>query len=368
MTLREDTTDYRHLFIHDIPLMDVRAPVEFTKGAFPNTVNIPLLDDAQRHAVGTRYKEQGQDAAIALGWQLATPEIQVSRVAAWQQHIANHPSGYLYCFRGGLRSRTSQQLLKKAGIDYPLIKGGYKAMRRFLLNELEHNSASLRFLCIGGRTCSGKTRAISGLATALDLEKRANHRGSAFGRQLQGQPSQIDFENQLSIDLIKLQHHGASIVYAEDESKLIGRLSMPKCLLESIRHSPMAVIETPLEERIELSIEDYVRQAIPQYKAVFGEENGLLQYRQDVFSNLQRIQKRLGQTHYHALYALFETAFASYPASQNVELFSPAIHLMLTEYYDPMYDYQYRLRQPSVCFRGNLSEFIAWTQHAQHPV
>ena len=45
MSIRSDTDDYFDLFVNDVPLMDVRAPVEFTKGAFPCAANIPLLDD-----------------------------------------------------------------------------------------------------------------------------------------------------------------------------------------------------------------------------------------------------------------------------------------------------------------------------------
>jgi len=48
MNIRPDTDDYLELFVNDIPLMDVRAPIEFDRGAFPNTANIPLLDDHQR--------------------------------------------------------------------------------------------------------------------------------------------------------------------------------------------------------------------------------------------------------------------------------------------------------------------------------
>ena len=64
--------------------MDVRAPVEFSKGSFPTATNIPLLDDQQREQIGTRYKHAGQDEAIRLGLELATPEIRAQRLQAWQ--------------------------------------------------------------------------------------------------------------------------------------------------------------------------------------------------------------------------------------------------------------------------------------------
>ena len=135
--IRQDTENHQQLFLQDTPIMDVRAPVEFDKGAFPTSQNIPLLNDQQREAVGTCYKQKGQDAAISLGLELAIPEIREQRLTQWQQFITAHPEGYLYCFRGGLRSRTTQSWLKEQGIDYPLITGGYKAMRTYLLQQLD---------------------------------------------------------------------------------------------------------------------------------------------------------------------------------------------------------------------------------------
>ena len=57
MTVRPDTDNYLEIFLNDTPLMDVRAPVEFDKGAFPNTLNAPLMDDEERHLIGIRYKK-----------------------------------------------------------------------------------------------------------------------------------------------------------------------------------------------------------------------------------------------------------------------------------------------------------------------
>ena len=38
---RADTEDFLHLFLTDTPMMDTRAPLEFSKGAFPHTFNVP---------------------------------------------------------------------------------------------------------------------------------------------------------------------------------------------------------------------------------------------------------------------------------------------------------------------------------------
>ena len=69
-------SDYRQLLLSSRALIDVRAPVEFEKGAFPTFNNLPLMSDEERHLVGLRYKEQGQEAAIALGAKLVLPELQ----------------------------------------------------------------------------------------------------------------------------------------------------------------------------------------------------------------------------------------------------------------------------------------------------
>ena len=45
-------------------------------------------------------------------------------------------------FRGGLRSRLTQQMLvDEAGMVVPRVAGGYKAMRRFLLDTLDAQAA-----------------------------------------------------------------------------------------------------------------------------------------------------------------------------------------------------------------------------------
>ncbi|MBY0410253.1 MAG: tRNA 2-selenouridine(34) synthase MnmH, partial [Burkholderiaceae bacterium] len=136
--MAENLTDYRHIFLNDVPMMDVRAPVEFGQGAFPGVANLPLMNDEERHKVGTCYKQNGQDAAIALGHRLVSGAPKQERIAAWAAFAQAHPHGVLYCFRGGLRSQTSQQWLhSEAGIDYPRVIGGYKAMRTFLLETTQ---------------------------------------------------------------------------------------------------------------------------------------------------------------------------------------------------------------------------------------
>ena len=119
-----DGTDYRAILAADTPLIDVRAPVEFNQGAMPAAINLPLMNNDERAAVGTCYKRQGPEAALALGHRLVSGETREQRLEAWRTACLAQPQGYLCCARGGQRSHIVQSWLQAAGVDYPLIRGG----------------------------------------------------------------------------------------------------------------------------------------------------------------------------------------------------------------------------------------------------
>jgi len=192
------------LLLEQRPMFDVRAPVEFNKGAFPLVLNLPLMNDDERQQIGTCYKEQGQDAAIALGHQLVNGTTKDQRVAQWHGFASRHPNAVLYCFRGGLRSKVSQQWLAEAGIAVPYVEGGYKALRSHLIERLDQLVGNLPAFVLSGRTGTGKTEILPLFDRTIDLEGIAKHRGSSFGKYIEEQPSQINFENNLAIALMQL--------------------------------------------------------------------------------------------------------------------------------------------------------------------
>ena len=110
-------TDYRAILASDTPLIDVRAPVEFSQSAMPAAINLPLMNDEERAAVGTCYKRQGPEAALALGHKLVQGDLRASRTQAWLEACARYPHGYLCCARGGQRSHIVQQWLKEAVVS-----------------------------------------------------------------------------------------------------------------------------------------------------------------------------------------------------------------------------------------------------------
>lgn len=358
---RPDLEDYTEIFLADIPMMDVRAPIEFNQGAFPTSTNIPLLDDQQRAAIGKRYKDAGQDEAIELGLKLATAEIRAQRLQQWKAFVEQHPDGYLYCFRGGLRSRTTQAWLKEQGIHYPLIKGGYKAMRSYLLQQLEISQQQIPFIILSGMTGSGKTRVLNKTRFHIDLEGLANHRGSAFGRDVNDhQPAQIDFENHLSIACLKHRHHHPQTpLILEDEGKMIGRIITPSDFYKKMEVSPRIFLERSVQQRVDIIREDYIEINWPRYQQQFATQ-AEAEFSRFVLDNLTRIKNRLGGERFQAIHQSFSNALSQLFQNGESQGFDEGIQLLLEQYYDPMYQYQLKKKPVEVIFSGEEAAILEW--------
>jgi tRNA 2-selenouridine synthase len=354
---RDDLYD---LFLNGVPLLDVRAPVEFIKGAFPTSVNHPLMSDEERHLVGIRYKEAGQDSAIKLGAELVNPSLRAQRIELWKQFAEQNPNGALYCFRGGLRSRISQQWLIDAGIELPLVTGGYKAMRTFLMEILEAHCESMKVTLVGGRTGNGKTLLINQIGNTLDLEGLANHRGSSFGNLGEEQPSNIDFENAISVELMKLAKKGISQLYLEDEARLIGRVCIPEVLINAMQRASIVILESDMPTRIRNCMDDYVTDLLSRYITQLGQAKGFAAFKEHHRNSLSRIQKRFGLEKYNQALELLESAMDQHENLDEVGGYEVFIEMLLSDYYDPMYDYQLSKKLDRVIFKGSSKDILDW--------
>jgi len=353
------SSDFRSIVLNNTPLIDVRAPVEFEKGAFPHAVNLPLMSNEERHVVGIKYKEEGNAEAVKLGHALVSGHVKEARLKAWTDFIASHPDAMLYCFRGGQRSQISQEWLAENGREIVRLKGGYKAFRNWLMEETERAVEQFRPIVLGGRTGSGKTILLKRLENAIDLEGLANHRGSSFGRDITPQPTLIDFENALAYDLIQKLDQGFGHLVFEDEGKCVGRIYLPKILVEHLSEAPLVVLETPTEERIEITFDEYVARAHEKYKKVYGEAY-LNVWTEDMHEAMKRIRKRLGGQRYKVVCKIFDDAIKEQKINASLEGYKVWIAYLLNEYYDPMYDYQIKRNASRVLFRGNAWEIEAF--------
>ncbi len=341
-----DRRSIRELIASDTPLIDVRAPVEFAQGAVPQACNLPLLDDAQREHIGTVYQQDGREAAIELGLKLATLDVRQQRVERWAKWLDGREQPALYCFRGGMRSKFSQQWLQEAGIDVPIIEGGYKAIRHEMLAVLSE-LATAKLIAISGATGAGKTEVVHQVAAAIDLEGAANHRGSVYGGSAETQPSQVDFEHEVARQY--LQRSNFNQIAMEDEGRLIGRVSVPNEVLAALKSSPMVIVESSLEERVARLFAQYVAETVEKDR---NDPYGAL--RSFVQNGLDRIQKRLGGVRYDALSKLNINAAEALERADDPAGYHEFIQILLSDYYDPMYSYQRSKRASTVLFSGSV--------------
>lgn len=328
-------------------LIDVRAPVEVARGALPDAVSLPLMSDAERHAVGVRYAEAGQEAAEALGWALAGPHLP-ERTAAWRRVVEAGPTA-VACWRGGLRSRLTLDLIDRP--DVARVAGGYKAIRTLLARDLGAQLARHDVVVVTGLTGAGKTDFLLALdgapgTTVLDLEGLARHRGSAFGAEDAPQPSQATFENAVGAAL-RLAPSGLLVV--EDESRWVGRRTLPEALHAAMFAAPRIVLEASDAERIARLYAGYV--------VAPTERHGAVAARERLLGDLARVRKRLGGARHDAIEARIQAAAGAW---HDPDAHAPWIAAMLAEYYDPLYRKALARAPRTVLARGDADALQAF--------
>ncbi|MGL4222405.1 MAG: tRNA 2-selenouridine(34) synthase MnmH [Shewanella sp.] len=356
---------YRDIFVAGQPLIDLRAPIEFNRGAFPPSVNLPLMVDKEREKVGTCYKQQGQQAAIALGHSLVHGAVKQQRIDAWLGFLAAQPEAYLYCFRGGLRSQLTQQWLKEAGAAVPYVQGGYKGMRQYLIGVIETAPSQQPLLSLSGMTGSGKTDFLIQRKEAVDLEGIANHRGSSFGKNIDPQPTQINFENQLAIALLRHQQGNHSCLLLEDESFLIGRSALPQSFYNAMQTADILVLEEADDIRLNRLLDEYVHKMHQGFVERLGIEAGFDAFSQYLLQSLTSIRKRLGGKQYQELQDIMQQALSQQLNQNQTSQHLAWISLLLQKYYDPMYEYQLAKKAQRVLFRGNHQAMHEWLDNYQ---
>ena len=237
------------------PILDVRTPDEFAKGHMPTADNLPLFNKEERARVGTTYKQQGREAAILLGFDLAGPKwsglIKQALTLAPEKKVAVH------CWRGGMRSGAIAWALDLYGFDTYVLKGGYKHYRNWVRRQTE---VPYRLQVIGGLTGSSKTKILHELnkqgEQTIDLEDLAQHQGSSYGtKNCLVQPSQEQFENNLAARLSQLDPDRK--IWVEDESGNIGRCMIPRPFYDQIRRAPLFDLQVDAQQRVENLVTEY---------------------------------------------------------------------------------------------------------------
>ena len=240
-------------------IIDARSEDEHALDHVPGALNWPTLDNAERIAIGTMYKQVNAFEAKKRGAAIAARNI----AAHIEREVIDKPRDWkplVYCWRGGNRSGALATILGAIGFQVTLIEGGYKAWRAALVDDLAIQAPRHQYRVVCGPTGSGKTRLLHALAEqgaqVIDLEGLALHRSSVLGH-LPGieQPSQKRFDSLVWDALRSLDPQRP--VFIESESKKVGNLRVPDALIDAMRASPCIDLQLPDEERADLLLEDY---------------------------------------------------------------------------------------------------------------
>lgn len=300
----------------DLAFIDLRSPLEHAACLIPGSINVPLLNNAERHEVGLVYHKEGELAARKTGLDLVTP-----RLTALVETVLSHAGSntpLLYCARGGGRSQSLERLMETKGHRVFRLKGGYRAYRRHVNSELANFTFKAKLIVLHGLTGVGKTALLKELGSqglpVIDLEYLARHKGSVFGAIGAGTPrSQKDFDALL---LLVLEHlKDFPVLFIEGEGKRIGNIYLPDFLTKAMAGGYQVLLTAPLPTRV---------------------ERILAAYRPDEFSGRQQaeskeaawsLNQRLGLKKINTLLSALER-----------QDYRTAVKMLCTDYYDHYYE------------------------------
>lgn len=291
-------------------LIDVRSPSEYQDATIPGSLNIPIFTDEERAEIGTLYKQVSIQAAKDRGLEIVSAKLPAF-IKSFEQIQGQK---VVFCWRGGMRSKTTATVLSLMGIRAFRLTGGYRDYRKWVVESLEQFNFQPTGYIINGNTGSGKTLILQRLKEkgypVLDLESMAGHRGSIFGHIGMSTYNQKTFESLLMKELLEIK--GSPYILMEAESRRIGKAVLPDFIVQKKESGVQFFIEMPIEER--------VRHILEGYRPEEHQEECLLAFK--------KIKNRI-----HT------------PIAKEIEEllrsgnFAGTVRLLLEHYYDPRYEY-----------------------------
>jgi tRNA 2-selenouridine synthase len=358
------------LAIEGAVLVDLRSPVEFAADHIEGARNVPLLDDDERALVGLLYRRESPQAAFGAARERVRASVgrlvdSIARLAGWNpprrdpaqvvdelssagmeamdrrvraRSLDTAPARpvLLYCWRGGLRSRSVTALLRELGLERVVaIEGGYKSCRAQLLAQVESFEAPRTYV-LRGLTGVGKTLVLRELeklrpSWTLDLEAAAGHRSSLLGAAGLDPATQKQFENRIAQRVAR--GFGAGVLVLEGESRKVGDSIVPSRVWRALESGTNLELVAPTERRIDVLVADYLATA-----------SGRLQLR----ASLSELAQRISADWASELVTLLDSG-------REREL----VALLLERWYDPRYRHSQQGRRPLASFDSTDPERCA---------
>jgi len=312
----------------DYVFIDVRSPKEFIEDRVINAVNVPIFSNEERAIIGTIYTKESKEKAMDVGvdyFSKNLPEIMAKIKPFTGKKMV------IYCWRGGMRSKSFTSMLDSLGYDVKQLVGGYKTYRKYVRETLESFEIKPKYIVLHGLTGSGKTEFVNAFKNSLDLEGLAQHRGSFFGDINLKPHTQKMFESLLLDDLLKLQNE--KYVVVEGESKKIGKVQIPNFVMKHMKDGTHVQVIVPMKDRVKRIIEDY---------DIISDDNIEL-----LKEKIGLLSQRLGKKKVLELIKLLE--------EKN---YRELVETVLKEYYDPLYEHYIGQFKISSTFDKNYVEGI----------
>lgn len=315
--------------------IDLRSPREYADAHIPGAINLPLLGNAERALVGTIYKQNSPELAVKQGFNIIAPKLP--DICSKIKKYCTEYTVVLYCWRGGMRSRSISGILSILGTKHFLLEGGYKAFRKYV-NDFFSHPLEKELVVIVGLTGVGKTELLQHLKKdnypVIDLEKLANHRGSVFGSIGLGQaPSQKQFEGQLMIECLK--YKGFPRIAVECESKRIGQRIIPEQFFLAMQKGSRVLLYDKLQNR--------VKRIMATYTVANHEE-----FVTELQIALNVLRKHLGNRKINQLMKYLQ-----------VREYDKIVAKLLVDYYDPLYHFPDKPSQEYIfCLENNKQEEV----------
>ena len=294
------------LKLENVIFIDTRTPKEFEQDCLPNAINLPILTNEERAIVGTLYKQVSKEKAIEQGMEYFSPKLP-----DFLSEIKKHQDKNIivYCWRGGMRSKTVVALFEALGYRIKQMKGGYKSYRKYVIDQIAEFKLKPKLVVLSGLTCTGKTDLLKLLPHSLDLEGLAQHRNSLYGAIGLIPNSQKKFENLMLQKLNELNKE--KYIFIEGESRRIGDVEIPPFLWKAMRNDIHVLIKRKIENRAKACAEEY-----------FSTEENVKKIKEITLS----LWKVIGRKR--------KLEAAEYINQGN---YQEAAKILLEEYYDPLY-------------------------------
>lgn len=308
------TISIEDLLNREIPIIDVRTPDEYGHFHIPGAVNLPIFSNKEREIVGTTYKKDGTEAAKELGISFVSPSIPEFYKQA--KAISGGNEFVVYCWRGGMRSKSLSVVFEMLGLPCLQLEGGIRSYRQIVTEQLDRYAhRNVPFIVVEGLTGTSKTDILTTLEEkgypVIDLEGLAAHRGSVFGRVDLPERTQKEFESKLYQRLDEIGETDYYII--ESESKRLGNIIVPDFIMEGKQKGTRIHVHAPLSYRIQTILNTYQPE----------------QHSEKIIKGIHKIEKRLSENSREHIYlALDEGNYGS------------VVEKLLLDYYDPRYEYK----------------------------